>query len=78
MHMNIFNSTLLCIVTSACACVLAHTFVLHFLAYSQLFGAEQNCSEDASSPTKYVCCVVELCYNNWLLGGYWVINQVFQ
>lgn len=67
--MNIFNSTLLCIVTSH-ACVLVHTFTLHFLAYSQLFGAEQNCSEDASSPTKCVCCVVELCYNNWLLGGY--------
>ena len=24
-------------------------------AYSQLFGAEQNCNEDPSSPTKYFC-----------------------
>ena len=33
--------------------------LLNFSAYSQLFGAEQNSNEDASSPTKY-CLVVRL------------------
>ena len=39
-----------------CLCIVTLTghMLLNFLAYTQLFGAEQSCSEDASSPTKYL------------------------